>query len=127
MSHRNSLLRCECIHLALSCAGLAGSVLTHLSDMPGVPVPAKRSAQTSACMLRVLLTYSASVTLEISDPVTGSDGQVHVTLPRPSRSERRLTVGHHMMMWRKHVLTRVYKADEAVLKLKGGVAPSDVV
>jgi len=60
--------------------GLAGSVITLLSGMP--------------------------VTSEISDEKTGSHGQVHIVVPRPSR---------------------IYAPDRQILDLNAGVRPSKVV
>ena len=60
-----------------SLQGLAGSIITFLSGMP--------------------------VTAEISDERSGSYGQVHIVLPRPSR---------------------MYKPDQVMLQLDAGVRPS---
>merc|ERR1712238_43426 len=59
--------------------GLAGSLITLLNNIP--------------------------VTVEISDPTSGSEGRVHVTFPRPSR---------------------VYEADKVALQLAAGMSPDQI-
>ena len=61
-------------------AGLAGSVLTLLTGMPG-----ERTALT-AWEQAARQRYAFSVVSEISDDKTGSYGRVNVVLPRASRS-----------------------------------------